>query len=80
MTVAECIKLLLSSQGITQRQLAERMEYSEQGAITTALSRNDGMGMSVKTLIRYLDAMDAQLVIQSLNDDEELVLDGESEL
>ena len=56
------------------------MEYFGQGAITTALSRNDGMGMSVKTLIRYLDAMDAQLVIQSLNDDEELVLDGESEL
>lgn len=80
MTVAECVKILLTSQGLTQRELAERIEYAGQGAITTALSRDDGIGMRVKTLIRYLEAMDAQLLVVSLNDDEELVLDGESEL
>ena len=53
MTVAECIKLLLSSQGITQRQLAERMEYSGQGAITTALSRNDGMGILFPFMVLF---------------------------
>lgn len=80
MTVTECVKILLTSQGLTQRELAERIEYAGQGAITTALSRDDGMGMRVKTLIRYLEAMDTQLLVVSLNDDEELVLDGESEL
>lgn len=80
MTVTECVKILLTSQGLTPRELAERIEYAGQGAITTALSRDDGMGMRVKTLIRYLEAMDTQLLVVSLNDDEELVLDGESEL
>lgn len=80
MTVTECVKILLTSQGLTQRELAERIGYAGQGAITTALSRDDGMGMRVKTLIRYLEAMDTQLLVVSLNDDEELVLDGESEL
>ena len=53
--------------------------YSGQGSVTTALKRNNGMGMQIDTLIRWLEVLDAQLVVQSDNGDE-FVLDGESEL
>lgn len=79
MTVSECVKTLLSNQGTSQRELAEMIGYSGQGSVTTALKRNNGMGMQIDTLIRWLEVLDAQLVVQSDNGNE-FVLDGESEL
>ena len=75
MTVKDCVKTMLSKRGWSQRKLAEELGYSGQGSIGKTLLRNDGMGMTVETLIKRADAMQFQIIIQS--DDEELILDGE---
>ena len=82
MTTAECVKMLLSNQGLTIKELADKLGYKGRGTVTTALSvnRKDGMTMQIDILIRYLDALDAQLVIQPLDGSDEFILDGESEL
>lgn len=77
MTVKKLISTLLHNSGITQEELANRLEYKSKSNVAVPLSRNDGMGMKVETLIRWVEALDAQIVIQQMSDDEELVLDGE---
>lgn len=77
MTVKNLILTLLQNSGITQEELANRLEYKSQSNIAVPLSRNEGMGMKVETLIRWVEALDAQIVIQQMSNDEELVLDGE---
>ena len=67
MTVKDCVKTMLSKRGWSQRKLAEELGYSGQGS----------MGMTVETLIKWADAMEFQIIIQSEN--EEMILDGESE-
>ena len=77
MTVKDCVKTMLSKRGWSQRKLAEELGYSGQGRIGKTLLRNDGMGMTVETLIKWADAMEFQIIIQS--EDDEMILDGESE-
>lgn len=79
MTVKEIIISLSKQAGLTQEELAARLKYKHGANIAVPLSRNDGMGMRVETLIRWVEQLDAQLVIQPLNGEDDLVLDGESE-
>lgn len=58
MTVKDCVKTMLSKRGWSQRKLAEELGYSGQGSIGKTLLRNDGMGMTVETLIKWADAME----------------------
>lgn len=81
MTVADCVKIMIEKSGISQRKLAEALGYSGQGAISKPLSRNDGMGMAVATLLKWAEAMDYQIVLQPMDggDEDDLILDGEPE-
>lgn len=80
MTVKEIVYLLSTKQGLTQDNLASKIGYTNQGSVARPLSRNCGMTMHVDTLVRWLEALDAQIVIEPLDGDDEYVLDGEKEL
>lgn len=78
MTVKDLISLYCKERGITQTALAQQIEVSKQNLHIT-LSRDNGMGMKLSTFIKWLDKMDCQIVIESLNDGEEVILDGEDD-
>lgn len=80
MTVKEIVYLLSTKQGLTQDDLANKIGYTNQGSVACPLSRNSGMTMQVGTLIRWLESLDAQIVIEPLDGDDGYVLDGEKEL
>ena len=80
MTVKEIVYLLSTKQGLTQDNLASKIGYTNQGRVARPLSRNSGMTMQVDTLVRWLEALDAQIVIEPLDGDDGYVLDGEKEL
>ncbi len=80
MTVKEIIYLLSTKRGLTQDNLASKIGYTNQGSVARPLSRNSGMTMRVDTLVRWLEALDAQIVIEPLDGDGGYVLDGEKEL
>lgn len=80
MTVKEIVYLLSTKQGLTQDDLANKIGYTSQGSVARPLSRNSGMTMQVDTLVRWLEALDAQIVIEPLDGDDGYVLDGEKEL
>lgn len=79
MTVKEVIHVLLERHDMTQQDLAEKLELESRSNISVPLSRNGGQGMRVDTLIRWLDALDANLVVQPCDGDvdDEMVLFGE---
>lgn len=54
--------------------------YDMAESVARPLSRNSGMTMQVGTLIRWLESLDAQIVIEPLDGDDGYVLDGEKEL
>lgn len=80
MTVKNCIDAILETTQTSRRELAEKAGYTNVAAITKPLSRNDGMGMAISTLIKWLDELDYQIVLQPINGEEDdLILDGEPE-
>lgn len=54
--------------------------YTNQGSVGRPLSRNNGMTMQVDTLIRWLEVLNAQIIIEPLDGDDGYILDGEIEL
>lgn len=80
MTVKEIIQLLSTTQELTQDELANRIGYTNQGSVARPLSRNSGMTMQVDTLIRWLEALDAQIIIEPIDGGDGYILDGEKEL
>lgn len=79
MTAKEIVIVLSKQAGITQEQLAARVGFNSASNIAVPLSRNDGMGMKLETFIRWIEALDAQIIIQPLNGEDDLILDGEDE-
>lgn len=77
MTVKDGIKTMLSSRGWSQRKLASRLGLSSQGTVAKALTRNEGMGMTVESLIKWADTLGYQVILQS--EEEDIILDGERE-
>lgn len=79
MTVKEVINTICERNGITISSLAEKLNVT-QSTVSHTLNNDDGMSMKVENLIKWLDELDYQIVIMSCNDDdEEVILDGESE-
>jgi hypothetical protein len=76
MTVKEIVETLCSRNNISFTEFAEVAGVSNK-TVSCTLSRNDGMGMKVETLIRWLDNFSYQLIIQSPEDEDDLILDGE---
>jgi transcriptional regulator with XRE-family HTH domain len=78
MTVKEAVAFICNSQGITLTQFAERMGL-DKSTVSRSLSRRDGMGLRVETLVKWMEESEYQIVLQSANNDDELIIDGEPE-
>lgn len=79
MTSKEILQKIMRIDGVTYEEMAERLGYSSKSMIYRMMNNDDGMNMKLKTFIKWLDELDAQVVIQPLNSDDEFVLDGISE-
>jgi hypothetical protein len=79
MTSKEILQKVIRIDGVSCDELAERLGYRSRNMIYKTINNNDGMNMKLKTFINWLDELDAQVVIQPLNSDDEFVLDGISE-
>ena len=79
MTSKEVVKKLMRLEGLTHDEMAKRLNYSSRNFIYKTLNNDDGMNMKLKTFIKWLDELNAQIVIQPLNSDDEFLLDGISE-
>lgn len=77
MTVKDGVKTMLLSRGWSQRKLADRLGLSSQGTVANVLTRNEGMGMTVESLIKWADILGYQVILQS--EEEDIILDGERE-
>ena len=78
MTIKNFIQFLCEQKEVSMSTLAAQMGISEKTLYTT-LQRNDGMGMKVSTLVKWLENLDYQIVLQSFNEDDEAIIDGEDE-
>lgn len=80
MTVKEVIGVICERKGLSTYELADRLQI-DRSTVSHTLSRNDGMSMKIENFIKWLEELDYQVVIMpSYDDDDELILDGESEL
>lgn len=79
MTVKDIIVMLCKEHELSNEQLATELGYASKSNIAVPLSREEGMNMKVSTLIRWLEALDAELSVYSVSSEEEFVLNGESE-
>ena len=79
MTSKEVVKKLMRLEGLTHDEMAKRLNYSSRNFIYKTLNNDDGMNMKLKTFIKWLDELNAQIVIQLFNGEDEYVLDGISE-
>lgn len=74
MNAIELTKQLMSETHITYQQLADATELGTPSNLYQMLSRKD---LKVSTFVKILDAMDCQLVVQSMNADDDYVIDNE---
>lgn len=79
MTSKEIVKKLMKLEGLTYDETAKRLNYTSRNFIYKTLNNDDGMNMKLKTFIKWLDELNAQIVIQPLYSDDEFLLDGISE-
>lgn len=79
MTVRDVVVSLLKQTGMTQKEFARKAGVTV-GCVSSTLSKDDGNNMKVSTLVRWLDALGSQLVIDSVVEFKgELILDLEPE-
>jgi predicted transcriptional regulator len=74
MNAIELTKQLMSETHITYQQLADATELGTPSNLYQMLSRKD---LKVSTFVKILEAMDCQLVVQSMNTDDDYVIDNE---
>lgn len=79
MTSKEIIQKIMRIEGLNPDELTKRLNYSSRSMFYKTINNDDGMNMKLKTFIKWLDELDAQVVIQPLNSDDEFLLDGISE-
>lgn len=78
-TVKNVIVNLAEARGMKLYELSEEVCGGSKSQVYTQLSRKDGMSMKVESLLKLLDALDAQIVIQPMGEELEMILDGEDE-
>lgn len=80
MTVRDVVVSLLKQTGMTQKEFARKAGVTV-GCVSSTLSKDEGNNMKVSTLVRWLDALGSQLVIDTVvgGIDEDLILDLEPE-
>lgn len=79
MTSKEIIKKIMRIEGLTYEEMARRLNYSSRDVIYKTINNKDGMSMKLETFVNWLEVLNAEIVIQPFNSDDEYVLDGEEE-
>lgn len=80
MTVKEIVNTICERKGITISALAERLSV-KQSTVSHTLNNDDGMGMKIENFVKWIEELDCQIVIiPCFDEDDELILDGESEI
>lgn len=79
MTSKEILQKLMRIDDVTYEEMAERLGYSSKSMIYRMMNNDDGMNMKLKTFIKWLDELNAEIVIQPFSSDDEFLLDGISE-
>ena len=74
MNAIELTKQLMGETHITYQQLANAAKLGTAPNLYQMLSRKD---LKVSTFVKILEAMDCQLVVQSMNADDDYVIDNE---
>lgn len=80
MTVKDVIECICIQRGVSKSELALSMGMKKRSNLLTPVYRDDGMGIRIRTLVEWLDKLGYQLVVSPVDDGEEMILDGESEL
>lgn len=78
MTVKDVVEMYRKEHELSKAELARRLGVAK-GNLHNALNHEDGMNIQLSTLLKWLEKMDCQLVVDSIDADEEWILDGEDE-
>lgn len=79
MTSKEIIQKIMRIEGLNPGELTKRLNYSSRAVFYKTLNNDDGMNVKLKTFIKWLDELNAQIIIQPFSSDDEFLLDGISE-
>ena len=76
MNEIEVVKTLMRAKGVSNKLLAEKLEYNTPSAVSNRLQ---GKTLTVEMLVKLLSAMDCELVIRNkVGDKESFVVDNEN--
>ena len=67
MKANEIVKNIMSDKNITQNELTKMLNFKTQSAVSGVLNRD----MKVSTLVKFLSALDCELVIRNKTDGNE---------
>lgn len=69
MNIENAIKDIMAKRGYTQKYLAEKLGFSTTSGVSEKLRRKEGM--RVNTFIKFLDAMECDVVVKSRTSNDE---------
>ena len=76
MNEIEVVKALMKTKGVSNKLLAEKLEYNTPSAVSNRLQ---GKTLTVEMLVKLLSAMDCELVIRNkVGDKKSFVVDNEN--
>ena len=70
MKANEIVKNIMSNKNITQSELTKMLNFKAQSAVSGVLNRD----MKVSTLVKFLSALDCELVIRNKTDGNEQIV------
>lgn len=74
--IKELIKVVMASRNHTQTAVAKKAGWANQSSLSTAINRDNP---SMETVIRILDALEYDLVIQDRNSSNKFIVKKEDE-
>jgi DNA-binding Xre family transcriptional regulator len=75
MNIEKAIKDIMSKRGYTQKFLAEKLGFTTTSGVSEKLRRKEGM--RVNTLLKFVNAMECDVVIRSRTSNDEWKVDLE---
>ena len=75
MDIEQTIKEIITKKGYTQKSLATKLGYGHTSGVSEKLRRKGGM--RIDTLVKFLTAMDCEIVIRSKTNRDEWKIDVE---
>lgn len=75
MSIEKIIKDVMAKRGYTQKFLAEKLGFSTTSGVSEKLRRKEGM--RINTFVRFLNAMECDVVVKSRTSNDEWKIDIE---